>query len=101
MRRLTAEELEQWFDLMYLAMRAEVRQSPEAWRLPPHEIRASVEELLMTLDPRDAELLAAMLQSPRAGTLEQQCRAARLLYGGIAGLPEPARATLARALVWQ
>lgn len=100
MARLTADELDQWFDLLYLAMRAEVRQSPEAWRLPPDEIRKSFEELLMTLEPRDAELLSALLQSPGVGTLEEQCRAGRLLYGGIAGLPEPSRATLARALVW-
>jgi hypothetical protein len=100
LRRLSAAEIDQWFELVYGAMSAELRQTGQPENPSPKAVRRSVQELLASLAPADAELVFSMLQSPREGSPEDACRAGRLIHAEVARLPEPSKATLARALVW-
>jgi hypothetical protein len=99
LRRLSAVEIDGWFDLLYDAMSAELQQAPLPDAPSRAEVRRSVQELLDTLSPADAQLLSSMLRNPRAGSDDDACRAARLLYAGVIEVPIESRVTLARALV--
>jgi hypothetical protein len=100
MRRLSPEEIDAWFDLIFEAMSAELRRTSEPVRPPQQEIRSAFQDLIDTLSPEEADLLSVMVQAPREGTLEHACHAGRLLHRGVGNLPEETRATAARALVW-
>jgi hypothetical protein len=98
-RQLSAEELEQWFDLIFEATVAELRQTPPPRQLPPAQRERDFQELFGQFTAEDARWLRSMLENPHGGTEEEACRAGRMLYAGWAGLPLPSRAALARWLV--
>lgn len=97
--RLSAEEIEQWFDLSFDAMVAELHRTPYASNPSQAQIQGAFQQLLATLTKEDAELLDSVLVAPRSKTADETCRAARLLYANLLQIPEGPRLLLARWLV--
>lgn len=99
LRRLTAEDVRLWFDMSFASTVAELRQAPVRPAPPIAQIENAIAELLKRVDGEEAELVRATLVNPRAGTVEEACRGARLLYQALNGMPDRSRRVLARALV--
>jgi hypothetical protein len=99
LRRLSSPDIDAWFDLSFAAAVAELQQRTAPPLPVREEITQSLKDLLATLPPADAAFLSSMIHEPRRGTVEDACRASRLLYTAAPQLPEPARTTLLRAMV--
>jgi len=99
LRRLEADEIEQWFDLIFESMVAELRQYPKPDTLPRPQVERAYQVLIERLPSADSELLIAVLSAPLQATDVEVCAAGRLLHENLLDLPEPHRAVLARSLV--
>lgn len=99
LRRFSADDVQQWFDLSYEATMAELRQTAYPPGAQQAQIERAMQQLLRSLAPEDAQLLRSMLMSAQGKPPADACRAARLLYSGLSNLPERPRLVLARALV--
>jgi hypothetical protein len=101
LRHLSREDIEQWFDLTFQAMTAELRQSPD----PPANSDAAIERLarrlLADLSLEDRRPVASLLAASPNLSVEDTCRGGRLLFARLGELPRRAHAALARALVTQ
>lgn len=97
--RLSAEEIEQWFDLSFDAIVAELHRTPYASDLSQAQIAGALQQLLARLPTEDSELLTSILAAPDSKTADETCRAARLLLANLLQLPEGPRRILARAFV--
>ena len=97
--RLHADEIEQFFDIVYDSMLAEVRQLPSPGRAPLTRVNRAFQALADRLPAADADLLINVMNAPGLASAEDACLACRLLHTELINLPEPHRSVLARALV--
>ncbi len=98
-RQLPDNEMQQWLDLVYESTVAELEQRTAARSPTSARIDRALSSLSSRLSADDADVLRQALADPQAASMDQACKAGRLLYATLPALSGDDRAVLARALV--
>lgn len=99
LRQLPAEEIGQWFDISFEAIRAELSQDPAPSPPSQEQLNQAMKAMLALLPPGEGQLLISVLTSLSKSADSSACNAARLMYTNIPDLADPHRAVFARMLV--
>jgi len=96
--KLDQADADFWFKSAGDATLAELRHDPIP-PLKPEDVNEALSRIKATLPPQEVPKFASVLQNPRAASPSDACWAMRILYQEGTALPEPYRATIARATV--